>query len=40
MSVPTDRELLDFLSERFKIEREKLDRYGVYEYTQRLLSYN
>ena len=40
MSVPTDRELLDFLSERFKIEREKFDRSGVYAYTQRLLAYN
>ena len=31
---------LAFLSERFKIEREKFDRSGVYAYTQRLLAYN
>ncbi len=31
---------LDFLLERFKIEREKFDRSGVYAYTQRLLAYN
>lgn len=32
--------MLDFLLERFKIEREKFDRSGVYAYTQRLLAYN
>lgn len=31
---------LNFLLERFKIEREKFDRSGVYGYTQRLLAYN
>lgn len=32
--------MLDFLLERFKIEREKFDRSGVYAFTQRLLAYN
>lgn len=36
----TNKEVLDFLLERFKIEREKFDRSGVYAYTQRLLAYN
>ena len=40
MSNPTNREFLDFILERFKIEREKFDRSGVYAYTQRLLAYN
>ena len=40
MSNPANKELLDFLMERFKIEREKFDRSGVYAYTQRLLAYN
>lgn len=31
---------LDFLLERFQIERKKFDRSGVYAYTQRLLAYN
>lgn len=31
---------MDFLLERFKIERDKFDRSGVYAYTQRLLAYN
>lgn len=31
---------LDFLLDRFKIERERFDRSGVYAYTQRLLAYN
>ena len=31
---------MNFLIKRFKIEREKLDRSGVYAYTQRLLAYN
>ena len=35
-----DDKFLDFLLERFKIEREKFDRSGVYAYTQRLLAYN
>lgn len=35
-----DKEFLDFLLERFAIEREKFDRSGVYAYTQRLLAYN
>ena len=34
------KECLEFLLERFKIEREKFDRSGVYAYTQRLLAYN
>ena len=40
MSNPTNKEFLDFLLERFKIEREKFDRSGVYAYTQRLFAYN
>lgn len=40
MSNPTNKEFLDFLLKRFKIEREKFDRSGVYAYTQRLLAYN
>ena len=35
-----NKEFLDFLLERCKIEREKFDRSGVYAYTQRLLAYN
>lgn len=34
------KEFLVFLQERFKIEREKFDRSGVYAFTQRLLAYN
>lgn len=33
-------DFLNFLLERFKIERNKLDRSGVYAYTQRILAYN
>ena len=40
MNNSTNQELLDFLLKRFKIEREKFDRSGVYAYTQRLLAYN
>ena len=39
MNNPTNKEFLDFLLERFKIEREKFDRSSVYAYTQRLLAY-
>lgn len=39
-NMSSDKELLEFLLERFKIEREKFDRSGVYAYTQRLLAYN
>lgn len=35
-----NNEVLDFLLTRFKIEREKFDRSGVYACTQRLLAYN
>lgn len=35
-----DKEFLEFLLERFKIERERFDRSGVYACTQRLLAYN
>lgn len=35
-----EKDFLDFLLQRFKIEREKFDRSGVYAYTQRLLAYN
>jgi len=38
--MSNNKELLEFLLERFKIEREKFDRSGVYAYTQRLLAYN
>ncbi|MCI8274885.1 MAG: Fic family protein [Lachnospiraceae bacterium] len=40
MSNDKNKVFLNFLSERFKIEREKFDRSGVYAYTQRLLAYN
>ena len=40
MSNDTNKDFLSFLLERFKIEREKFDRSGVYAYTQRLLAYN
>ena len=36
----SNKEFLDFLLERFRIERKKFDRSGVYAYTQRLLAYN
>ena len=32
--------IIEFLLERFKIERLKFDRSGIYAYTQRLLAYN
>jgi len=35
-----NNDVLTFLLERFKIERQKFDRSGVYAYTQRLLAYN
>lgn len=38
--MSNDEELLEFLMERFRIERERFDRSGVYAYTQRLLAYN
>ncbi len=40
MGNMSSKEFLDFLLNRFKIEREKFDRSGVYAYTQRLLAYN
>ena len=40
MRENVDNDFLDFLLERFKIEREKFDRSSVYAYTQRLLAYN
>lgn len=40
MNNSDDKDFLNFLLERFKIEREKFDRSGVYGYTQRLLAYN
>lgn len=40
MGKNVDIEFLNFLLERFKIERRKFDRSGVYAYTQRLLAYN
>lgn len=38
--IGTNKEFLDFLLERFRIERKRFDRSGVYAYTQRLLAYN
>lgn len=35
-----EKNFLDFLLNRFKIERNKFDRSGVYAYTQCLLAYN
>ena len=35
-----DEDFCRFLCERFKIERKKFDRSGIYGYTQRLLAYN
>lgn len=35
-----EKDFLRFLLERFRIERERFDRSGVYAYTQRLLAYN
>lgn len=40
MSNEAKNEFFNFILERFKIEREKFDRSGVYAYTQRLLAYN
>lgn len=40
MEIMSQKEFLKFLFERFRIEREKFDRSGVYAYTQRLLAYN
>lgn len=40
MNHDKDQEFLNFLLQRFKIEREKFDRSGVYAFTQRLLAYN
>lgn len=35
-----NNELIQFLIERFQIERKKKERSGIYAYTQRLLAYN
>lgn len=35
-----NKDFFNFLLERFKIEREKFDRSGVFAYTQRLLAHN
>lgn len=40
MSNSSKKDFLNFLLDRFRIEREKFDRSGVYAYTQRLLAYN
>ena len=40
MCYGVNKEFLDFLLERFRIERKRFDRSGVYAYTQRLLAYN
>lgn len=39
-NMDNEKTFLNFLMERFKIEREKFDRSGVYAYTQRLLAYH
>lgn len=39
MNPITNKEFLNFLLKRFKIERERFDRSCVYAYTQRLLAY-
>lgn len=38
--MKNEKKCLEFLLERFQIERKKFDRSGVYAYTQRLLAYN
>ena len=38
--MENQKKFTDFLLERFKIERGRFDRSGVYAYTQRLLAYN
>lgn len=40
ISNSINKDFLEFLLKRFKIEKEKFDRSGVYAYTQRLLAYN
>ncbi|WP_304430979.1 Fic family protein [Romboutsia ilealis] len=40
MNSPENIEFLNFLVKRFKIERDKFDRSGVYAYTQRLFAYH
>ncbi|MDE7282040.1 MAG: Fic family protein [Lachnospiraceae bacterium] len=40
MGNEAKNDFINFILERFKIEREKFDRSGVYAYTQRLLAYN
>lgn len=40
MDATGKEEFLSFVLKRFKIERNKFDRTGVYAYTQRLLAYN
>lgn len=38
--MKNQKEFIEFLLERYEIERKKFDRTGVYAYTQRLLAYN
>lgn len=40
MDTSNSSEFVAFILERFKIEKDKFDRSGVYAYTQRLLAYN
>lgn len=40
MSDSVNKNFVDFLLKRFKIEKERFDRTGVYAYTQRFLAYN
>ena len=35
-----EKQLLNFITERFQIERKRFDRSGIYALTQRLLAYN
>lgn len=40
MEKEQDKDLIQFLLQRYQIERKKFDRSGIYGYTQRLLAYN
>ena len=39
-NIMEPKDFIQFLQERFQIERKKFDRSGVYGFTQRLLAYN
>lgn len=40
VTIMNEKDFVNFLILRFKIERDKFDRSGVYAYTQRLFAYN